>query len=170
MHWMKVSEIPQAERVAYRTIVFAPSDPQTVYAGTTGFFSCGQFDPNMPGMGIQVSNDGGRSWSFVNDANTQDAAVSQLAVDSQDASTVYAASFNRGLLKTTDGGKTWLPIAAQFTKDAQLFSVAISSVNPQVIFFGRNRGGLLRTEDAGTTWKLVSSGLPPRSHHDLNRL
>jgi photosystem II stability/assembly factor-like uncharacterized protein len=163
LSWARVSVASQTEQVAFRTIVFAPSEPQTVYVGTTGYFSCGGFDKTQPGLGIQVSNDGGRSWAFANDVHTQDASVSQLVVDPQDAKTVYAATFNRGFLKTTDGGMTWLPLAPQFTKDSPLISVSISPVDPQLLFFGRNRAGLLRSEDAGKTWKMVSSGLNPEA-------
>jgi photosystem II stability/assembly factor-like uncharacterized protein len=163
LNWARVSEIPDGQRVAFRTIVFASSNPQTVYAGTAGFYSCGTFDSASPGLGIQVSTDGGRRWAFANDTHTQDAGVSQLAVDPQDARTVYAATFNRGLLKTTDGGKNWVPLAAQFTKGSPLYSVAVSPSDPQVVFFGRERAGLLRSEDGGQTWKLVSSGINPEA-------
>lgn len=161
--WTHVSTADNASRVAFRTIVYAPADPQTVYAGTTGFYSCGSFDISQPGKGIQVSTDGGRTWAFADTLNTQDASISQLAVDPQDAKTVYAATFNRGLLKTTDGGKNWLPIAVQFTQNIALFSVAISPHNPKILFFGRHRAGLMRSEDGGNTWKIVSSGLNPEA-------
>jgi len=161
--WSKVSTASETRRVGYRTMAFAPSNPQMVYAGTTGYYSCGQFDPTQPGQGIQVSNDGGQTWAVHNDANTQDASVSQLAVDPQDAKTVFAATFNRGLLRTTDGGKTWLPVGNQFIGDSPLFSVAISPVNSQILFLGRNRAGLLRSEDGGETWKIISSGLKPEA-------
>ena len=163
LSWTQVAIASETERVAYRTIAFALSDPQTVYAGTTGYYTCGQFDSAYPGKGIQVSHDGGQTWAFANDAGTQDASVSQLAVDPQDAQTVYAATFNRGLLKTSDGGKNWQPVAVQFTKNSLLTSVAISPADPHTLFFGRGRAGLLRSEDGGQTWKMVSSGLNPEA-------
>jgi hypothetical protein len=162
-NWIHVSTADETSRVAFRTIVYAPGDSLTVYAGTTGFYSCGSFDIFQPGKGIQVSTNGGRTWAFANNQKTQDASISQMAVDPRDAKTVYAATFNRGLLKTTDGGKNWLTIATEFTQHIPLFSVAISPSNPKIILFGRHRGGLVRSEDGGNTWKIVSSGLPPEA-------
>jgi len=160
--WTQVSTASSSQ-AAYRTIVFAPSDPQTVYAGTAGYFSCGSFDITRPGSGIQVSNDGGRLWVSVKDGALKDASVSQIAVDPRDAKTAYAATFNRGLLQTTDGGKTWLPVAASYTKGSPLFSVAVSPADSQILFIGRDRAGLLRSEDGGKTWKIVSAGLNPEA-------
>ena len=38
-------------KMAWKDIVFAPSDPPIAYAGTAGWYSCGSFDVQQPGGG-----------------------------------------------------------------------------------------------------------------------
>ncbi len=151
------------DNAAWRAFEFAPSDPQVVYAGTAGFVSCGAFGVEYPAHGIFISEDSGQSLAAANDANTQDAAIAQLAIHPQDPLTVFAASFNKGLLKTSDGGKTWQTVAADLFKGKPATAVQYSPDNPNLIFAGRNFGGLLRSEDGGISWKAVASGLNPEA-------
>ena len=161
-NWTKVNEAPQ--RVGWRAIEFAPSNPDIVYAGSAGFNSCGSFDSSRPGIGVQVSTDGGARWVEANDANTRDASVAQLAIHPQDAKTVFAATFNRGLLVTSDGGKTWQNVApATFKKDRSVTAVKYSPEEPALLLAGRFQAGLLRSEDGGKTWKTSAAGLNPEA-------
>jgi photosystem II stability/assembly factor-like uncharacterized protein len=151
------------DNAAWRTFEFAPSDPKVVYAGTAGFISCGGFGAAYPAHGIYASQDGGMTLTAANDANTQDAAIAQLAIHPQDPLTVFAASFNKGLLKTSDGGKSWQTVAADLFKGKPATAVQYSPDNPNLIFAGRNFGGLLRSEDGGVSWKAVASGMNPEA-------
>lgn len=151
------------DNAAWRTFEFAPSDAQVVYAGTAGFISCGAFGFEYPAHGIFVSGDGGSTLIAANDANTQDAAIAQLAIHPQDPLTVFAASSNKGLLKTSDGGKTWQTVAAELFKGKSATAVRFSPADPNLIFAGRFSGGLLRSEDGGNSWKSSASGLNPEA-------
>jgi len=151
------------DNAAWRTFEFAPSDPQVVYAGTAGFISCGAFGFDYPAHGIFISEDSGRSLAAANDANTQDAAIAQLAIHPQDPLTVFAASFNKGLLKTSDGGKSWQTVAPELFQGKSATAVRFSPTNPNILLVGRFFGGLLRSEDGGATWKSSVSGLNPEA-------
>jgi photosystem II stability/assembly factor-like uncharacterized protein len=151
------------DNAAWRTFEFAPSDPKMVYAGTAGFNSCGTFGNEYPAHGIFVSQDEGMSWKAANDANTQDAAIAQLAISPQDPLTVFAASTNKGLLKTSDGGKSWQSVAAELFKGKSATAVRFSPKDPNLLFAGRYFGGLLRSADGGVSWKVVAAGLNPEA-------
>jgi photosystem II stability/assembly factor-like uncharacterized protein len=159
--WSKVKQTP--DRVGWRAIEFAPSNPDIVYTGSAGYSTCGSFDFIQPGIGIQVSKDGGVSWSDANDDNSRDASVTQLAIHPQDEKIVFAATFNRGLLKTNDSGKTWEKVDAASFNNRTVTSVKFSLVNPNILLAGRFQAGLLRSEDGGKTWKMSAAGLNPES-------
>ena len=112
-------------RIGWGVIVFAPSDPATIYAGSTGYFSAGSFDPAQPGGGIFASHDGGDNWVPANDLLSGDASVFGLAVDPHDPQRVLAATANHGLLSTADGGRTWQEVEGGLPR-TQAFAVAIS--------------------------------------------
>ena len=83
--------------VAWNGVVFAPSDPKIVYAGTTGFASITPFDFMGSGKGVYRSTDGGTSWKPANDALSEDAHVVMMAVDPQNPNKVFIATTNHGL-------------------------------------------------------------------------
>ena len=92
------------EKSAFRVLKFAPSDTRTAYAGTGAFLSAGMFGNALPGMGVRVSHDGGKTWTAANDSLSASVQVQDLAVHPADAETVYVAALQNGLLKTTNGG------------------------------------------------------------------
>jgi len=116
-------------KMAWKDIVFAPSNPQIAYAGIAGWYSCGSFDAQQPGGGVYRSEDGGKTWEPANDTNTSDAAIAKLAVDAGDPQVVYAASFNKGLFKTSDGGKTWVSLEAGLPQSKRLASIALHVID-----------------------------------------
>jgi len=155
--WDRVFDLA-GQRVGWKALVFAPSDPTKVYAGTAGFYSAGSFDENRPGRGIYVSRDRGRTWSPVNDQLSQDAFVNALAVDPHNPDLVYAATANRGLLKTTDGGQSWRGVQGGLPEDSAS-AVAINPGDPNVIFAGFDRKSLYVSSDGGVTWEASVRGM-----------
>lgn len=160
--WKLVAQLPEA-RKGWRAIAFAPSDPQTVYAGLGGFFSAGSFDPAIPGGGVFISNNGGRTWLPANDALTQDAHVTCLAVDPLDPHTIFAATINHGLVKSIDGGQNWTQVGGGLSASSAILSVAIRPDDPSSFFVGLDRGAVYKSMDGGQSWERSSSGLNPEA-------
>ena len=165
--------------VAMGDLAIAPSDTNTIYAGSGEQNSRNSISP---GCGVFKSTDGGRSWTHLGLAETEH--IGRLQVHPRDPNTVYMAvlgsawkpSRARGLYKTTDGGKTWSVI--KFISDrAGFIDVQLDPSNPDVIWassYERMRGpyflqsggpgsALWKSTDAGATWTKVSGGGFPAS-------
>jgi photosystem II stability/assembly factor-like uncharacterized protein len=165
--WEPIEQSP-AENMSWRAIAFAPSNPKIIYAGVSAFFSAGTLSEQIPSGGIYVSRDGGKSWSPANDAHSQDANVTYLAIDPGDPSLVYAATGNHGLLKTSDGGQNWKEINQGLPHSLAALSVVLHPSQPGLVFVGLGFGGLFRSNDGGQTWKQSARGLNPEaSIYDL---
>ncbi|MBI5954892.1 MAG: hypothetical protein HY865_24800 [Chloroflexi bacterium] len=150
------------QRVGWQVVTFAPSDSNIVYAGSTGYFSAGSFDPSQPGKGIYVSKNGGDSWSSANNELTQDASVYGLAVDATNPQVVFAATSNHGLLKTTDGGGDWQMVQGGLPERGSTV-VAIDPANANNILAGFQRKALYRSTDGGQTWQPSALGMNPEA-------
>jgi len=158
-HW-RVTNAVLPEMQGWRVIAFAPSDPDIVYAGTGAFYSAGGFDPNIKASGIFISEDGGTSWQEANNEISQDAHISDLAVDPENPQRVLAASPAFGLLKTEDGGINWDQLG-EFSTRSRPLSISIHPTKPDVIYLGMEFGGLSKSEDGGESWYWVEAGIPP---------
>ncbi len=119
--------------IAWRNIAFAPSDPSIVYAGTSGFTSCGQFDQDNPGDGVYLSTDGGDRWTVVNDTLSENSTITSLSVHPTQPNTVYAVSAQKGLIKTTDAGKQWEPVTKDRAGKVGASVVAVHPADPKII-------------------------------------
>jgi photosystem II stability/assembly factor-like uncharacterized protein len=132
-------------------LVFDPSLPSAVYAGTAS-------------AGVFKSFDSGVTWTASNqglDVNGKFLPVNRLIVS---PSGLYAAT-SSGVARSTDGGGTWNYLSR--TVGAGGFSVYADSNNllvgtqyfcfPNFLFGGcsSNGGGLLRSVDGGATWKVA---------------
>ncbi len=148
------------EGQGWRTIVFAPSDPNTVYAGSAGYYSAGTFAAEIGASGIWISHDGGSHWEEANDSSTADAHVAGIAVHPTDPGTAYAASPTHGLLVTTDGGVGWSVVEGL---PAMARSVVIDPADPGIVLAGFFGSGVFRSADAGTTWTRSAAGMPAES-------
>ena len=158
----KWAEIPNLPMQGWRTIVFSPSDPEIVYTGAGAFRSAGTFSNHLPAGGVYVSTDGGSNWAPANDAITQNAQITSLAVHPADPQIVFAASPANGVFKTTDGGNSWRKLGGYGT-GARPLSVAVNPNQPEIVLVGLKFGGLYRSEDGGESWSAVAAGLPPES-------
>ena len=156
-------------------IQVAPSDPNTVYAGT------GDSVGGSSGDGMYKSTDAGKTWTHMGlDETTK---INKIVIDPKDPNLVVvstqgdATHNGRGIYRTTDGGKTWentlRPEDANGTRD-----VEYAFDKPNVIFatsqgggggFGGFGGGarlgpngtaLFKSTNAGKTWTKIST-LPP---------
>ncbi len=148
---------------SWRAIVFAPSEPTTVYAGTSAFHSAGTLSDDIPAAGIYVSHDSGQNWVSANDTITQDANVTALAVAPDNPRVVYAATGNYDLLKTTDGGQTWNELNLGLSTTLPALAVAVHPTDSNIVFVGLDRASIRRSADAGSTWIASSAGMEPEA-------
>jgi photosystem II stability/assembly factor-like uncharacterized protein len=160
-------------------IAVAPSDPNTIYAGT------GESDIRMDlssGDGVYKSTDAGKTWANIGLRETRQ--ISCIVVDTQNANIAYVAALghaygpnpDRGVYKTEDGGAHWTKVL-DAGPDIGAASLAIATDNPKILFatmwnahrppwstyapLGGPGSGLYRSADAGKTWThLTGSGLP----------
>ena len=128
-----------------RTIIIDPNDENRVYAGSI----------NNKGR-IWFSDNGGDSWSLLNDEMTF-TTIHAMEVDPSDENTVYAAPWGAGLFKSTDGGDNWTEITGEEEDSEIVFSLAAVKVHPEnsSILYAADRADsiLLRSDDGGNTWR-----------------
>jgi photosystem II stability/assembly factor-like uncharacterized protein len=160
--WEKVLELNGNHGV--RTVVFSPSNPDWVYAGTGGFFSAGSFDPNTAGQGIFRSEDGGKNWDQITGGEYKDAHVADISISPGDHQYLFAATTNYGIIRTRDGGETWEQLNQGIMMRQGARSVAVHPENPDIVLAGIAFGGIYRSEDAGESWSHSSAGLNPEAN------
>jgi hypothetical protein len=76
-----------------------------------------------------------------------------LAVDPNDADTVFAGLRTGGVQRTTDGGRTWTDCELP---QAGVFSLAVGSQDGAV-YAGTEPSALFRSDDGGRTWRELES-------------
>ncbi len=166
------------------SVAIAPSDPNTVYAGT------GEISGGGQGNGLYKSADAGSTWSLVGLADSKQ--IPTILVDPHHASLVLAAaagngfekSPNLGVYRSTDGGKTW-KVTLTPPGNAGIQHLAWAYDNPSVILATTRVGfqfapppppgakpdnkkpatpEIYKSTDEGVTWKKVGGiGLPELS-------
>jgi photosystem II stability/assembly factor-like uncharacterized protein len=125
--------------VDFHQMDVSPADPNVVY---------GSF------VGIQVSRDGGRSWTM---SGAAPEGLVALAASRANADWVYAAT-RSGLWLSRDAGKSWAEIAFPGQP------VSLVSVGPgsSILVFVVGKGLMQAKEETFTNWTRVSNGLGDR--------
>ena len=146
--------------LAVGAIVFAPSDPNIVYA-TMG--------SDFLGTGVLRSDDAGRNWRLVSGPTFGTrGTTTRIVIDPGNPEHLRVAQYTRlhangdlfssGILESTDGGATWTSRFAGLPTDlvalpgsastflAGMFRVDGAGVKP---------AGIYRSTDAGHTWTVV---------------
>jgi len=105
---------------AYGTLLLFsdPRDPNALYASSSG-------DETHRTPGLWKTSDGGATWRQVTFSPTP-AFVSALAFDPQNISSIYAATWGRGIFKSVDAGESW---EATGRTNAYVASLAIDPQN-----------------------------------------
>jgi photosystem II stability/assembly factor-like uncharacterized protein len=130
------------------SLAIDPQDSNIVYAGGNRAFL--------------KSTDGGQNWNapipfwpF--------GYITSLAVDSRNPGTIYAGTYQTGILKSTDRGSNWTSVTANLGEISARLVVADPKAGN--VFYASFRlgngssadlGGLLKTTDGGSTWSRVS--------------
>ena len=160
-------------------LVVAPSDPNTIYAGT------GESDIRedlSSGNGMYKSTDAGATWQHIGLEDTRQ--ISRIVVDPQNPNVVYVGALGhafgpneqRGVYKSVDGGGHWTRVL-DLGPEIGISDLAMCAGAPQLLFAGAWHvrrppwsayapidgpgSGLYRSQDAGKTWaRLDGNGLP----------
>lgn len=165
------SGLPDEVRVgmAPTGIVFAPSDPNTVYIGFGNENCAIGHEPDsctQIGAGVIVSHDGGTSWQRAVDDEIDQLSIFGLAVEADNASIVYAAT-GVGLYRTTDGGGDWSSMAG-LPSGRPIHAIAIDPNDSQRLLAGVEQNGMYLSTDGGASWQRISAGMEPNnSLHDI---
>ncbi len=162
-NWQRVFRHPQVtgaidSRHGFKALVFAPSNPRTVYAGMCTERNRIEAGTAGGSFGVFKSLDGGITWQDTNDASMSGQNINVLAVHPRHESIVYAGTLKSGVLVSMDGGQSWRGIN-QGLSTLDVRSLAIDPVNPSVVYAGLEGGGLYKSTDAGATWKVASTGM-----------
>jgi hypothetical protein len=135
------------------TITVAPSSPATIYTGSQG------------GV-IQVTADGGATWTDITKAPLPGRWVSGIAVDPVNADTVYAAfsGFDTStpkapghLFVSTDRGGTWTKLDTGV--DTPIDALIAHPVAQGLLYAGTDLGAMVST-DGGKTFAVLGDSLP----------
>jgi photosystem II stability/assembly factor-like uncharacterized protein len=103
-----------------------------------------------------------RGWQPANDGYSKEANVVDLTVDPRNADVVFAATTNRGVLKTTDAGRHW-STENRGLPTSQVLSIALEPSSAKSVFAGLDRGGIYRSDNAGASWESTAAGMNPEA-------
>ncbi len=129
-------------------IIIHPENPNIVYTAALGHL----WGPN-PERGLFQTTDGGKNWKKILYIN-ENVGFVDLAMDSNDSETLYAASYGRradrfddfdsmgihviegsAIYKTTDGGKNWVKLVSGLPSDrVGRIGLSIARSNPKIIY------------------------------------
>lgn len=96
-----------------------------------------------------ISEDGGRNWRMIHQAQLRSDTACQPAFHPTDSNLIYASSGGR-LKLSRDRGKTFTPIGN--LRDSLGGEVAINPAEPELLLAGSRNGRCWVSRDAGETW------------------
>lgn len=147
-------------------IVISPKDSNTVFVASEGPL----WSPGGD-RGLYRTTDGGKTWKKVLNVS-ENTGFSDVAIDSDDPDTIYAAAYQRrrhvwtlidggpesALYRSVDGGNTWTKLKSGLPSgDLGRIGIAISPVDHNVVYAtvegAEGKGGIFRSSDRGSTWE-----------------
>lgn len=133
----------------YHSLAFSPVDDGVVLFGHHG--------------GLQMSKDGGESWTTVVDQQNWDAM--NTVYDPFSPDTIYVAG-HEVFYRSDDGGKSWQVVDPDLP-GLDLHAFAASAATEGRLYAYSVGYGLYRSEDGGSTWSLVTAEAPPGTNSIL---
>lgn len=137
------------------TIEIDPIHPDTMYAGTGGFF----------GGYLYKTINGGEEWQRIGSSyeteNHTDYCGGKLAIaiNPENTQELYiACNMNSDIYKSIDGGENWFCSFCD-NPDYMFLDLELDKTNPDILYAGLYQWGLLKTVDAGSTWVGINNGL-----------
>ena len=138
-----------------KSIAVAPSDPLTIYVGTSDGY-------------VQVTRDGGVTFTL-SASGLPNRAITSLAVDRANPTRALVTVSGSGathVFLTTNAGLAWTSVNGNLL-DMPVNAVVMIDDGPNHFFVGAD-AGVFETTDGGLTWSNTPSGLPNAVVHDLS--
>lgn len=152
--WSTISPDLTGGSGAISAIAPAPSDPATIWVGTSN-------------GGVRVTTDDGATWPS-RSAGLPDRYVSDIAVHPEDArrAVLTVSGFNaHHVFLTSNGGESWQSINGNLP-DVPVNAVLYSTYLGDRIVIGTDLG-VYTSVDGGATWSLYGAGMPNVAVFDL---
>ncbi|HEU4743808.1 MAG TPA: choice-of-anchor Q domain-containing protein, partial [Anaerolineales bacterium] len=106
---------------------------------------------------VDVSYDGGQSWTATQASTHNNGNPPALALHPQDSDIVLLGTWGSGILKSTDAGQTWSTSDTGLT-NLHVNALSFDPVHPDVVYAGTDSGVFL-SQDGGDSWTAVNDGL-----------
>lgn len=111
-------------------------------------------DMTKLGTGIYRTEDGGRTWKYLNRYNNRPFYYSQIRINPQDDNRVYVLTTN--IMLSSDGGKTFQRGGASFEGGLDFHAMWIDPNNGDRYYLGKDKG-LTLTYDHGASFVLFDN-------------
>jgi uncharacterized repeat protein (TIGR01451 family) len=167
--WQHVSTLFTGQAVS--DIAVDPNNPQHVYASTVRGRGGNHrtTSPTGAAYGVYESTNGGSSWTLLKGTTNELHGATDLVMDPQNPSVLFASFWGDGIYKSSDGGHTWalsmsgLP-AGNFLEGGTRFSLGISDpagAPAATLYTGfdyfdttdhYHQARVYKSTDAGATW------------------
>jgi len=136
-----------------RTLAIDEHEPETLFAGTWGYYYASRTTHQPEPGGIFKTMDGGETWVALADLAGKDVAT--LAIDPNEHEIVYAGTTD-GVFWSTDGGSSWQAAGlAEYVS-----ALAIDPVNSETIYAGTYSSGVFKSFNWGGTWTDLGLEIP----------
>jgi uncharacterized repeat protein (TIGR01451 family) len=167
--------------VSISRLAVDPTDANHVYAtvlrgrGGTRRVS----PPVHSAYGIWESHDGGVSWTLLKPAPAFSLGATDIRIDPQHPTTLYASFWSNAIYKSTNGGATWSPIMNGLPADANFaagmtrFSLGLShpaGAAKATLYTGfdwvdnafhHHAARIFKSTDEGASWSVLPTGTGP---------
>jgi hypothetical protein len=98
--------------------------------------------------GVFRSNDGGGTWELSSDG-IAGANIYGMSINPFAPKTIFAATYNMGVMKTSNGANSW---TYSGLKSDGIATVRVNPTNGQIVFSGTAGNGLFVSADGGANW------------------
>ena len=150
--WTNIT--PDLPNLATNTMAMAPSDHNTIYAGTgEGYGGVGM----VGGNGIFKTTNRGITWQLLNATTVNDnfRFVNKILINPLNKNILLAAT-NKGIFKSSNGGQSWFGVyeSGYSVQDLQADPVDFTTQYAGVYGYG-----VIKSGDSGESWTASNNGI-----------
>jgi len=136
-----------------------PANPVAAvkYDGTRLLVGGGQ-NFGSQNFGVYTSDDLGVQWTPLHDGTWPLLVVTDIAVDPNDAQTIYVSTDGAGINRTVDGGLTW-DVGVGGSNALATQSIRLDPASAATLFTGTSSLGVFKSTDGGDVFASSSNGI-----------